>query len=55
MTHPQKNNSLYVCLSAAAAIRGDFGYSGDRAVKKVTRGEEIIEEEGEGGEFTVQF
>ena len=50
-----KNYSLYVCSSAAAAIRGDFGYSGDRAVGKVTQGEEVKEEEGERGEFTVEF
>ena len=49
-----KSYSLYVCLSAAAAVRGDFGYSGDRAVEEVTLGEVEKEEEGkeEGGEFT---
>ena len=49
--------SVY-CLLLDAAIRGQFGYSGDRAVGKADKGkeekdvekEDVEEEEEEGGE-----
>ena len=42
--------SVY-CMLLDAAIRGQFGYSGDRAVGKADKGKvEKVEKEEEGGE-----
>ena len=44
---------MCLCLFLAAAVRGDLGYIGDRAVGKAMQGEgeKEGEKEDEGGEF----